>query len=571
MRISGAVICRMPRALPSLGLALALASLAAPGAEARHFRHHRYGAAHAHTAAARHHEESLSRHKSAHARSSNIAAIVVDANTGRTLYARNENEQRYPASITKVMTLYLLFEQIDRGTLKLDSTIRISAHAAAQKPTKLGLRPGQTISVEDAIKAAVTRSANDIAVAIAETIAGDEENFARLMTAKAHALGMSGTHFVNASGLPDPEQLTTAHDLALLGRAIEEHFPRYYRYFATRAFYYHGATIANHNHLLDRVEGMDGIKTGYTNASGFNLLTSVKRGGHYIVAVVLGGASAGARDRIMADLIEEQIENTSTIRTASAILAPAILAPAPPAPPPPAPPPQETPRYAEATGREHKDAAPRELPAKIGMRVPVPASTESPSVLIDPIRLASLNASVPPQKPRPAFVSGAPRPEAARAAAAQDGGEWRQANLDGSTSRGRPSQGGEQATATPSALQTAARPPLPIPAKITAATDGAAQQDIANASLGSRPKAAQSGWMIQIGATSTLEKADELIARAKMEGPRALARAAAFTEKIQKGSETYYRARFAGLEEESAALVCKSLKRSGFSCFTTRN
>ena len=150
-------------------------------------------------------------------------------------------------------------------------------------------------------------------------IGGDEEHFAELMTRKAHALGMTRTVFVNASGLPDDAQITTARDLSILGRAIQERFPRYYHYFSTHAFYYAGATILNHNHLMDRVEGMDGIKTGYTRASGFNLLTSVKRDGRYIVAAVMGGASAASRDRIMAGLIEDQIDSGATIRTASAI------------------------------------------------------------------------------------------------------------------------------------------------------------------------------------------------------------------------------------------------------------
>src|SRR3984893_16311888 len=317
-----ATFCRTRKAAAGAGLILALvaASLLAPPAEARHWRPHRYAWLQNQFGGRRHHNESV---RYGYARmgrgTSNIAAIVVDGNSGRTLYARNENELRFPASITKVMTLYLLFEQLEQERLRLDSDIRVSAYAAAQKPTKLGLHPGETIRVDDAIKAVVTRSANDIAVAIAETIGGDEERFAGLMTLKANALGMNSTHFANASGLPNGEQVTTAHDLAILGRAIQERFPRHYRYFATHAFYYDGATIVNHNHLLDRVEGMDGIKTGYTRASGFNLLTSVKRNGHYIVAVVLGGPSARARDKIMADLIEDQIENGATVRTASSI------------------------------------------------------------------------------------------------------------------------------------------------------------------------------------------------------------------------------------------------------------
>ena len=218
----------------------------------------------------------------------NFSAIVVDANTGRTLYAVNEDAPRHPASITKVMTLYLLFEELQRGRISLDSPLQVSAHAAAQAPTKLGLRAGSTIEVENAIKAIVTKSANDMAVTVAENLAGDEVSFAQLMTQKAHSLGMTHTFYHNASGLPDMRQITTARDLSLLGRAIHDRFPRYYHYFSTPSFTYAGSFMPNHNHLMSRVTGMDGIKTGYTNASGFNLLSSVNRGGRHIVSVVMG-------------------------------------------------------------------------------------------------------------------------------------------------------------------------------------------------------------------------------------------------------------------------------------------
>lgn len=194
------------------------------------------------------------RHAAVSTYSPPYAAIVVDANSGRVLHAVNENALRHPASLTKVMTLYMLFEQLERGKYRLDSEIPISSHAASRPPTKLGLRPGQTITIDDAIKAVVTRSANDIATAIGEAIGGDEETFADLMTRKARSLGMSRTHFANASGLPDPDQVTTATDLAILGRAIQERFPRYYGYFQTHTFYYGRQAIRNHNRLLGSVE-----------------------------------------------------------------------------------------------------------------------------------------------------------------------------------------------------------------------------------------------------------------------------------------------------------------------------
>ena len=182
-------------------------------------------------------------HRSRHAEeyAPPFSSLVIDGNSGEVLQASNADAMRHPASLTKIMTLYLLFEELDAGRIRLDTPLKISAHAAEQAPSKLGLTPGQTIAVEDAIKAVVTKSANDVAVAIAENLAGSEDEFARVMTQKAHALGMAHTTYVNASGLPDDDQLTTARDLALLGRAIADRFPRHYRYFATPAFVYHGA------------------------------------------------------------------------------------------------------------------------------------------------------------------------------------------------------------------------------------------------------------------------------------------------------------------------------------------
>ena len=313
--------------IAGLTLVFAMTAVTSIPADARrhHGYHHRHHGFHhrshhvwRHTFFRRHTHH---HHARSHAEGGNpaFAAIVVDANSGRTLFARNENELRHPASVTKVMTLYLLFEQLEKGRLRLNSPLTISAHAAAQAPSKLGLAPGETIEVENAIKAVVTKSANDIAVAIAENIAGDEESFAEMMTRKAHALGMTQTHYANASGLPNSEQITTARDLAVLGRAIQDRFPRYYRYFSTHVFAYRGAHHRNHNHLLGQVEGVDGIKTGYTRASGFNLLTSVHRNGHHIVAVVLGGRTGASRDHIMAGLIEDHIDGGASTRTARAI------------------------------------------------------------------------------------------------------------------------------------------------------------------------------------------------------------------------------------------------------------
>src|SRR4051812_40060233 len=248
-----------------------------------------------------------------------FSSIIVDGNSGATLSANNPDGLRHPASLTKIMTLYLLFERLDAGKLKLDSEMEVSERASEQAPTKLGLRPGQTIRVEDAIKGLVTRSANDAAVVIAEAIGGGEGDFAQLMTSKARALGMTRTVYRNASGLPDDEQVTTAREQATLGRAIQDRFPRYYRYFSMTAFSYHGQSIRNHNRLLGNVEGVDGIKTGYTRASGFNLVSSMRRGNRHLVGVVLGGRSGGSRDATMRSLLAENLSKAATTRTVAAI------------------------------------------------------------------------------------------------------------------------------------------------------------------------------------------------------------------------------------------------------------
>src|SRR5579862_8649910 len=253
------------------------------------------------------HFEHARHHASSDDYSPPSASILVDGNSGAVLEESNADGMRHPASLTKVMTLYLLFERLDAGKLKLDTEMPVSEHASDQDPTKLGLRPGQTIRVEDAIKGLITRSANDAAVVIAEALGGSEDNFARMMTRKAHALGMSRTLYRNASGLPNDEQVTTARDQSILGRALQDRFPRYYRYFSTTAFNFHGHTITGHNHLLGSVDGVDGIKTGYTRASGFNLITSIHRGNRFLVGVVMGGRSGGSRDAIMRNLLAENI------------------------------------------------------------------------------------------------------------------------------------------------------------------------------------------------------------------------------------------------------------------------
>ena len=311
------------RYLMMAGVSAGLGIAAVSQTEARAARH---GPAHAETKHAAHGPIHGSNYKP------DYAEFVIDDNTGQALLELNADDPRHPASVTKIMTLYLLFEQLEAGKLKLNSQLPISANAAAQPPTKLGLKPNQTLSVEDAIGGLVTRSANDAAAVVAEAIGGTVEDFAKLMTLKANALGMTHTIYVNASGLPADDQITTARDQAILGRAIHDRFPGYYKYFSVLYFRYHGKDIHNHNGLLGNVEGMDGIKTGYTEASGYNLVASVRRGGKHIIAVVLGGKSNGARDTRMRQIIEDQIKYASVTRTAPPTLELAVAPSAPAAP-----------------------------------------------------------------------------------------------------------------------------------------------------------------------------------------------------------------------------------------------
>lgn len=240
------------------------------------------------------------------------AAIVIDANTGRTLYSSSADSPRYPASLTKMMTLYMVFEALTNGRIKKSTRIPFSANAAAEPPTKLGVKAGGSVSVEEAIYALITKSANDVATATAEFLGGSEARFARMMTEKARALGMRGTTFRNAHGLPHSGQRTTARDMATLGIALREHFPQYYGYFSTRSVTVAGKRLTSHNRLLGRIKGVDGIKTGYIRASGFNLVSSVSSGNRNLVAVVMGGKTARSRDSHMAGLIREYLPKAST-------------------------------------------------------------------------------------------------------------------------------------------------------------------------------------------------------------------------------------------------------------------
>ncbi|WP_241765199.1 D-alanyl-D-alanine carboxypeptidase family protein [Hyphomonas beringensis] len=236
------------------------------------------------------------------------ASIVIDADTHEVLHARNADEPRYPASLTKVMTLYMLFDALKAGDVTLDEPLTVSRHAASRPPSNLKLRTGSTITVRDAIGALVNKSANDVAAVVGERLGGTESRFAQLMTVKAESLGMQNTRFMNASGLPDTRQLTTARDLAILAEAMLENHADYYHYFSQRSFNWNGRDYKNHNDLLGKVDGVDGIKTGYTRASGFNLMASAKRDNRRVIAIMLGGNTSKSRNAHVEDLVEAAFE-----------------------------------------------------------------------------------------------------------------------------------------------------------------------------------------------------------------------------------------------------------------------
>lgn len=510
------------------------------------------------------------------------AAIVVDANSGEVLHAASADSPRHPASITKIMTLYLLFEQLEAGKLKLDSEMPVSAEAASQAPTKLGVRPGQTITVEEAIKGLVTKSANDAAVVIAEAIAGDQESFAKIMTRKARSLGMNNTLYRNANGLPDDEQVTTARDQSVLARAIQDRFPRYYRYFSTPSFSFRGHAMRNHNRLLGRVEGVDGIKTGYTRASGFNLVTSVRRGGRHLVAVVLGGASAGARDARMRALIEQYIDDCATTRTASRITekgetlvastAPDVAAPAPvvpqanlaraddmrpapsAAPTTPAVQPAPAPQPTAQTTQPTAPTAPR-----VG-----PGSTEP----IHPIRVKTLTvrpsavqtAGLAPVTPNQAMAAHGAIPRPADGSAYTLSAGTAGASPPGQTTAPNPPPGSR-----PGVLGV-------LQGNMVATTEPVSSVTPSSSTSGTpAPEMRRSGWIIQIGAFPGEDEAKGRLRSAQSMAKQMLGGAEAFTERVVKGEVTLYRARFAGLDEDRAEAACKYLKRAKIACFTVKN
>lgn len=551
------------------------------------------------------HQESRSSYSPA------FASIIVDANSGATLSANNPDALRHPASLTKIMTLYLLFERLEAGKLKLDSEMDVSEHASEQAPTKLGLRPGQSLSVEDAIKGLVTRSANDAAVVIAEAIAGDEEDFAKLMTRKARALGMTRTVYRNASGLPDDAQVTTARDQSTLGRAIQDRFPRYYRYFSISAFNYHGHSIRNHNRLLGSVEGVDGIKTGYTRASGFNLVTSMRRGNRHLVGVVMGGRSGGSRDAIMRNLLAENLDKAASRRTVAAIT-------------------ERSPFEANAeVAEDQARSRPTQTvqiqgAVQVASAAPEEAAPMRTGPVAKPSILANATAALPPAqaKPEPApLTSGVIQTQAISAIPGSSepmkpvrvktvqvrAGQTKLASADPArpaaavTNASLPARSAVPETSgsvvaraeqNKAEMGKAQMPPQPanhgtghgllgvLPASSVATTQAIAsaepsshtQPQAIQQNGAIKPVAIRSGWIIQVGALETEGEARQRLEAARDQARGMLGKADPFTEPvIAKGERKLFRARFAGLDRDEAEAVCRTLKRSDISCITIRN
>jgi D-alanyl-D-alanine carboxypeptidase len=592
--------------------------ISSESAEARRYKHRRH-----------HH------HVVRESYSPQFSSIIVDGNSGAVLSSNNPDGIRRPASLTKIMTLYLLFERLDAGKMKLDTEMEVSEHASEQAPTKLGLKPGQTLKVEDAIKGLVTRSANDAAVVIAEAIAGDEDEFAKLMTRKARALGMSKTTYRNASGLPNDEQLTTARDQATLGRAIQDRYPRYYRYFATTVFNYRGQSIRNHNRLLGNVEGVDGIKTGYTHASGFNLVSSMRRGNRHLIGVVLGGRSGGSRDATMRNLLAENLEKGATKRTVPAIternpgdgtvdVAEAETASRPaevaqsgsalsaaepglaampvtrsiaPAKPSlmaaaaaalPAPPakveqnkfePQAKPEPAPLTSGVIQTPSISAIPGSAEPMKPVKVKTVQ--VKAGPMKLA---AAGPSQSAVPPITSTIPaRPEIAETSSAvvANAAEAKAEAAKEALRAAMPQQPAGHGTGNgvlgvlPASSLT--QPPSQASHQAMAYADPAAhaqpqavQQN--DAVKPAAPAVVRTGWIVQVGALESEGEAKQRIDLARTKASALLSKADPFTETVvAKDNRKLYRARFAGLDRDSAEAVCRTLKRADISCMTVKN
>ncbi|MBX5100744.1 D-alanyl-D-alanine carboxypeptidase [Rhizobium lentis] len=467
------------------------------------------------------------------------AGIVVDAKTGNVLYSENADRLQYPASLTKMMTLYMVFEALEKGRIRLDTPVPFSAHAAAQAPTKLGVRAGGTITVEQGILGLVTLSANDASTALGELLAGSEDRFAQLMTAKAHALGMTRTTYRNANGLPNTAQMTTARDQARLGIALRQHFPQYYGYFSTRAFKFGNRTIRSHNRLVGSVRGVDGIKTGYTRAAGFNLVSSVQVDGKSIVSVVLGGTSGSARDAQMRNLIATYLPKASSRGGSSALMAQAAPAPAI----------IETPAPVLPQKARQQIATQQMAPQQVAQQKVAKMITAAQP----PVSAAAADLSLPHKGPLPDA-----RYQVAEAEVAY-------------TETSAPKSDNPlvaQTMPAPTKVKTTSfkqQAPVAAPAE----QDGAAVDHVTTASTSATSaSAASAGWVVQVGVSPSRQMAMDLLEGAKTKGGKALASAKPFAVAYGTGNEQVYRARFGGFDDQRDAVnACKALKKAGIKCW----
>jgi D-alanyl-D-alanine carboxypeptidase len=448
------------------------------------------------------------------------AAIVVDMNTGIILHSQAPDTPRYPASLTKMMTLYVLFSCLKDGKITLSSDLVVTAHAESQAPTKLGLKQGTTIKVEDAIKALVTQSANDAAVTIAENLAGTEENFARYMTQTARNIGMTNTTFRNASGLPDDEQITTARDMATLATHLIHDYPQYYGVFETRYFTYAGRKYRNHNRLLFGYKGTDGIKTGYTRASGFNLTASVHRGNKHLVAVVLGGKTGSQRDAAMRALLDKNFVEASDTKPTKEQLVAALVSPS--GARTPAPVPQVAKPAAPAPAPDVVEAAaPTPVP-----QVVKPAPAAKPAPTSAEAELETFVSPAKANKPSFSLASVAPEPSTV----------------------GTPNDYGQGDTGEPSVSANDAALPWRAEQKKLA------KQKYAGA------------FHVQVGAYTSESEAESRLGVVQQRAADLLDGHLPFTTSFTKEGAEWYRARFAGFSRGDAQSACEALKKMSVDC-----
>ncbi|MBA4800767.1 MAG: serine hydrolase [Euryhalocaulis sp.] len=508
----------------------------------------------------------------AHAETERYASLVVDLESDTIIHARNADELRYPASLTKMMTLYMAFDALEAGELGLTDKVVMSKHSAGQPPSKLYIKPGDSLTVEEAIYALVTKSANDVAAALGERIGGSEWRFARMMTAKAKELGMTRTRFRNASGLPDEEQVTTATDMYLLSRALMENHPGYFGYFNTERFEFKGRGYGNHNNLLGRVTGVNGIKTGYTRASGYNLAASVERDGHRLIAVVLGGSTSRIRDAHMEDLIERSYEaidegvvNPTFVALNDSGTAPSsgFVTAAP-----------RGPQVAAAPAVEKDE---QEL-ALASLELSKPAaqgSSERRGVKIvfadDAGEPTEEEAAPAPVEEKPEPAPARPEPVVVAMPEQTDGPVQLAAETPVETQTDEAAEDEKPAAVQMAKLVFDKQPqgvtaaPAPVEASPVADAEPKEVADIAVAARKASP-VFQGEWEIQVGAFGSETKAAERLK--EIEGLSFAALTAASTRvETTPGDKPMYRARFTGLSQIAAASLCADLTKRGDGCF----